>query len=124
VNVTYTSGSDAGAAADAAAAADVAVVVVAVTSSEGSDRPNLSLTGNQDDLVAAVLAKAASKTIVVVRSPGAILMPWADDAKNIIASFMPGQEAGNALADVLFGVVNGGARLPLSFPVKESDTWI
>lgn len=124
VNVTYYDGKDPSAAAAAAAAADVAVVVVAVTSSEGSDRPNLSLPGGQDALVQLVLQSAASKTVVVVRSPGAVLMPWADDAKNIIASFMPGQEAGNALADVLFGDVNGGARLPLSFPVKETDTWI
>ncbi|KAA0154145.1 hypothetical protein FNF29_02765 [Cafeteria roenbergensis] len=123
VNVTYSDGSDPAAAAALAAAADVAIVVVATTSSEGSDRPSLALPAAQDAYVAAV-AKAQSNTVVVVRSPGAVLMPWVDDVPAIVATFMPGQEAGHAMADVIFGDANPSGRLPLTFLASESDSWL
>ena len=41
--------------------------------------------------------------IVVVRCPGAVLMPWADKVKAIIVQFLPGEQAGVALAATLFG---------------------
>lgn len=123
VNITYNDGSDPAAAAALAASADVAIVIVATTSSEGSDRPSLALPAEQDAYVAAV-AKAQSNTVVVVRSPGAVLMPWVDDVPAILATFMPGQEAGNAMADVLFGDANPSGRLPLTFLASESDSWL
>ena len=112
--------------------ADVAVVSVAVTSTEGFDRFNLGLGAQQDKLVASVAA-AAKKTVVVVRSPGAILMPWLDKVDAVIVQFLPGQASGDALASTLFGAVacaqkvcafSPSGRLPLSFPVSESDTWL
>jgi beta-glucosidase len=123
VNVTYNDGSDPQAAAALAASADVAIVVVATTSSEGSDRANLSLPDAQNAYVSAVAA-AQKQSVVVVRSPGAVLMPWVDSVPAILETFMPGQEAGNAMADVIFGFANPSGRLPLSFPFKESDVWI
>eukprot|EP00463_Aulacantha_scolymantha_P000662 TRINITY_DN1402_c0_g1_i1.p1 TRINITY_DN1402_c0_g1~~TRINITY_DN1402_c0_g1_i1.p1 ORF type:complete len:103 (-),score=31.32 TRINITY_DN1402_c0_g1_i1:4-312(-) len=66
-------------AAATAKAADVAVVFMGTSSSEGSDRHNLSFPYNQEALVAAVI-KAQPKTIVVCFNPGAVLMPWAKDA--------------------------------------------
>lgn len=64
-------------AAAAAAASDASVVIVGVHSGEGSDRTNLSLGSGQDELIAAIAA-AQPNTIVVVRCPGACLMPWID----------------------------------------------
>jgi beta-glucosidase len=58
---------------------------------------------------------------VVVNTPGAFLMPWAAQVPAILTAFMPGQEAGNAIADVLFGAVNPSARLPFSLPNKENE---
>jgi hypothetical protein len=46
------------------------------------------------------------------------LTPWAESVGAIVAMFMPGQEEGNALADVLFGDVDAGGRLPVTFPNK------
>lgn len=123
VTVLFNNGSDPVAAAKLAASADIAIVVVATSSHEGSDRANLSLPAIQDQLVAAVAA-VQKNTIVNVRTPGSVLMPWVNDVPAIVLSFMPGQEAGNALADILFGDVNPSGRLPLSFLAAESDSWL
>ena len=52
------------------------------------------------------------KTVVVVVTPGAVLTPWADKAGAVMLMFMPGQEEGNALADLLWGDVNPSGKLP------------
>merc|ERR1712061_385836 len=75
----------------------------------------------QNALIEAV-AKANRNTIVVLSVPGAILLPWANDVAAILTNFMPGQQAGNAIADVLFGKVNPSGKLPLLFPNKENET--
>jgi hypothetical protein len=85
---------------------------------QGHDRQSLSL-GNEG-LVPAVV-KANARTVVVVTAPGAVTMPWATDAAAVVLNFLPGQEAGNALADVLLGRVNPSARLPITMPVGEND---
>lgn len=80
--------------------------------------------GNADNQNAMVSAVAASneKTIVVASVPGAILMPWSGSVAAILTNFMPGQQAGNAIADVLFGKVNPSAKLPITMPNKENET--
>ena len=119
-NVIFNDGLDLTLAAQDAAAADIAIVVVATYSAEGTDRINLSFPGQEDALVAAVAA-VQPNTIVVMVNPGAVLTPWADDVDAIVAMFMPGQEEGNALADVLFGDVEPGGRLPITFPNVENE---
>ena len=104
-------------AVEAAKVADVAVVVVGtndVIESEGYDRTNLSLPWHQDDLVRAVAAVNPS-TVVVVNAGSPVLMPWADDVPAILLTWFPGQEYGNALADVLFGIAEPGGRMPTTW---------
>ena len=60
-------------------------------------------------------------TVVVMSVPGAVLTPWADEVPAIVTNFMPGQAAGSAIADILFGKVNPSARLPLTFPNTDND---
>jgi len=120
-NVTYDDGSDVARAAALAATSEVTVLVVGCTSSEGADRPSLSLPSGQDELVEAVAAAAPGKVVVVLAVPGAILTPWADKVDAILLTWMAGQEAGHALADVLFGEMDPGGRLPLSLPNKENE---
>jgi beta-glucosidase len=119
--VTSADGSDLAAAASVARAADVAVVVVRTEESEGDDRPDLKLPGNQDDLITAVAA-ANKKTIVVLDTGGPVLMPWVDQVAGIIEAWYPGQEDGNALAAILYGDVNPGAKLPLTIPRTADKT--
>jgi beta-glucosidase len=111
-------------AAAAAAQSDVAVVVVGSadgTESEGYDRESLALPGRQDELVSRVAA-ANPKTIVVVNSGMAVLMPWAGEVAAIVQAWLPGQAFGDALADVLLGVMEPGGRLPVSLPRTEADS--
>jgi len=116
-------GADPATAGAAARAADVAVVVVATTSAEGSDRATLNLDAPFDSLVAAVAA-VQPNTVVVVRCPGPCLMPWLDDVPAVLYQGLAGQEAGRALADVLFGTVNPSGKLALSFPSSMECTWL
>ncbi|MDR3493661.1 MAG: glycoside hydrolase family 3 C-terminal domain-containing protein [Ancalomicrobiaceae bacterium] len=87
---------------------------------EGYDRPSLSLPGRQDELAAGVLA-ANRRTVVVLNASSAVTMPWIAAASAAIWTGLGGQEYGNALADVLFGVNEPAGRLPATFPVQGED---
>jgi beta-glucosidase len=101
-----------------AGAADAAVVVVGTTEeaeSEGFDRATLDLPGRQDELVHRVAA-ANPRTVVVVNTGAPVLLPWADTVPAVLLTLFPGQEYGNALADVLLGEAEPGGRLPVTWP--------
>ena len=109
---------------EAAGAADVAVVVVGTNAdweSEGWDRDTLDLPGRQDELVRRV-AQACPRTIVVVNAGSPVAMPWLDDVDAVLMAWFPGQEMGDALADVLLGNVEPEGRLPVTFPRRLEDT--
>ena len=111
-------------AVDAARTADAAVVVVGATDDhevEGLDRVDLRLPGRQDELVAAIAA-ANPRTVVVVNAGSVYALPWADDVAAIVWAGMPGQEAGDALADVLTGDLEPWGRLTTSVPRAGGDT--
>ncbi|GAA5022143.1 glycoside hydrolase family 3 C-terminal domain-containing protein [Kitasatospora paranensis] len=112
---------EAAAAVELARSADAVVIVVGTSEeheSEGFDRATLRLPGEQDALVAAVAA-ANPATVVVVNSGGPVLMPWRDRVAAVLLGWFPGQEGGDALADVLFGDTEPGGRLPASWPADE-----
>lgn len=110
-------------AVEAAASADVAVVLVGTTAeveSEGYDRPDLDLPGNQDELVRRV-AVANPRTVVVVNAGAPVLLPWLDEVPTVLWGWLPGQEAGTALADVLTGATEPSGRLPWTLPARFED---
>ena len=110
-------------AVEAARAADAAVLVVGsgpATESEGFDRTGLALPGRQDELVRRVAA-VNDRTIVVVNAGMPVLMPWADQVAAVGYAWLPGQEMGTALADVLLGQAEPGGRLPVTLPAAEAD---
>jgi len=111
------------AAVRAAARADTAVVVVGsaqLTESEGFDRSTLALPGLQDELIRRVAA-VNTDTIVVVNSGMPVLMPWAVHVAAVLYAWLPGQEMGGALADVLLGRAEPRGRLPVTMPAAEAD---
>lgn len=110
-------------AVEAARAAEVAVVVVGTNSkveSEGYDRVDLDLPGRQDELVRAVAA-VNPRTVVVVNSGSPVLLPWRDDVAAVLLGWFGGQEFGQAVADILFGVAEPGGRLTTSWPATLED---
>jgi beta-glucosidase len=112
-----------GLAVEAAAAADVAIVVVGTDDTwdtEGRDRKSVKLPGRQDELVERVAA-ANSKTIVVVNAGCPVALPWADKVAAVMYAWLPGQEFGNALADVLLGIAEPGGRMPVTIARESGD---
>jgi beta-xylosidase len=112
------------AAVTAAAASDVCVLAVGDrvglfgrgTSGEGSDAADLSLPGVQAELVRAVLAAGVPVVLVMLAGRPYALGEAADAAAGVVYGFLPGQRGGQALAEVITGLVNPSGRLPLSVP--------
>lgn len=103
--------------------ADTAIVFIGRNGewdTEGSDLPSIELPGRQNELVAAI-ANANPNTIVVMQTGGPVEMPWIGSIAALIQAWYPGQEAGNAIADILTGAAEPSGRLPQTFPVRWAD---
>ncbi|KAI5288563.1 hypothetical protein KEM54_005113 [Ascosphaera aggregata] len=122
-------------AVDVAKKSDVAIVVVGtwsadqnllwaganVTTGEGADVNDLRLVGPQADLIKEI-KKTGVRTVVVFSSGKPISEPWlSDEVDALVQHFYPGEEGGNALADVIFGAHNPSGRLTISFPHFVGD---
>ncbi|MBI5303913.1 MAG: glycoside hydrolase family 3 C-terminal domain-containing protein [Chloroflexi bacterium] len=110
-------------AAALAAKSDVAIVFVGLTDeweSEGFDRADMELPGDQAGLIEQVAA-ANPRTIVVVNAGSPITMNWLDRVAGVVEAWYLGQETGNAITDVLFGDVNPSGKLPTTFPKRLQD---
>ena len=109
-------------ATEAARQSDVAVVVVttAGTEGEGQDRPSMALPGDQDALIAAVVA-ANPKTLVVLNNGTPVLMPWLAQVLGLVEAWFPGDEGGHALASLLFGDVSPSGKLPTTLGARRED---
>jgi beta-glucosidase len=118
-DTSCTSASGFGAAVSAARASDVTVVVVgepAADSGEASSRSMIGLPGRQLALVKAIAA-TGKPYVVVLMNGRPLTIGWlAGHAPGLLESWFPGTEGGNAVADVLFGKVDPGGKLPMSFP--------
>ncbi|HSD29546.1 MAG TPA: glycoside hydrolase family 3 N-terminal domain-containing protein, partial [Vicinamibacteria bacterium] len=104
---------------ETARGAEVVVMVLgerADMSGEAASRASLDLPGRQEDLLKAVVA--LGKPVVLVLLNGRPLsINWAaQNVPAILEAWEPGTEGGHAVADVLFGDVNPGGRLPVTFP--------
>jgi beta-glucosidase len=115
-------GEDTGGIAKAAAvarAAEVAIVVVgeaSALSGEAAVRSDISLPGQQEKLIAAIADTGTPFVVVQVSGRPLTMGGWLDSAPAVLQAWHPGIEGGNAIADVLFGTVNPGGKLPVSFP--------
>ncbi|MGD2177181.1 MAG: glycoside hydrolase family 3 C-terminal domain-containing protein [Anaerolineae bacterium] len=110
-------------AAALAAGSDIAIVFAGLSGeweSEGFDRPDMAPPGEQARLIEAVAA-VNENTIVVLNTGSPIRMDWVDKVAAVVQAWYPGQEAGNAIADVLFGDVNPSGKLPTTFPKRLTD---
>lgn len=106
-------------AVEAAGKSDLVILALGESSEmsgEAGSRSDLGLPGNQEKLLEAVAA-AGKPTIVVVFSGRPLILNWAaEHTAAIVEAWFPGTEAGNALANVLYGDVAPSGKLPMSFP--------
>ena len=140
--VTYNNGSDIASAVALARQSEVAIVMVGNTPRETRDLRSLSLpvvpatnppsdpcnpevddcgpgpagpvVTDQEALIGAISA-ANPNTVVVLKTSGMVLMPWLNQVPALIEAWFPGQHDGDAVADILFGVVSPSGKLPLTF---------
>jgi beta-glucosidase len=118
-NLYHNSTEKFGDAVKAAQASDLAIVVVgesAVMNGEGASRADIGLPGVQEELVKAI--HATGKPVVVLLVNGRPLtIEWLDqNIPAIVETWTLGSEAGNAIAEVLFGDYNPSGKLPMTFP--------
>lgn len=104
--------------------ADVVVVAVGETfdmSGEAKSHANIHMPGVQEELIKAL--KATGKPVVVLVMAGRpLIFNWtADNANSILYTWWLGSEAGNAMANVLFGDYDPSGKLPMSFPRGEGQ---
>ena len=118
--VLYHSGENPVDAAELAKKSDVALVFVYQWTSEDMDLPSLSLPNNQDALIEQIAA-ANPHTIVILESGTAVTMPWADKVSGIVEAWYAGSKGADAVANILFGVINPSGKLPITFPRSEAD---
>jgi len=116
-------GSDAGfaEAVVVAQAADQVVLAVGETremSGEANARSTLDLPGRQEELIRAIKATGKPVAVVLFNGRPLALENIGEDAPAILEAWFPGVQAGPAVADVVFGKVNPGGKLPVSFPYR------
>jgi beta-glucosidase len=115
----YATGGDIAAAADLARHAAIAVVVANDIESEHIDRDTLSLAAHQNALISAVAA-ANPRTVVVLETGSAVLMPWLNKVGAVLETWYPGEVAGTSLVDLLSGRVDPSGKLPVTFPADPT----
>jgi beta-glucosidase len=118
------------AAVDAAHKADVAIIVVGENESTNreawaeqhlGDRDSLELLGAQNDLVKAVVETGTSTVVLLINGRPLSINYIAEKVPAILEGWYLGEEGGTAAAEVLFGDVNPGGKLPITFPHSVGD---
>src|SRR5215216_8927 len=102
-----------------ASAADQVVLALGETremSGEANSRSTLDLPGRQEELLQAIRATGKPVAVVLFNGRPLALENVVDDAPALLEAWFPGVQAGHAVADVVFGKVNPGGKLPVSFP--------
>lgn len=111
-------------AARIAAHADLAVIFAGLPDafeSEGFDRKHLHMPESQNELIREV-CKAQPNTVVVLHNGAPVEMPWINEVKGLVETYLGGQAVGPAVADVLTGKVNPSGHLAETFPLRLEDT--
>lgn len=110
-------------AVETARAADVVVMVLgelANMSGEAASRASLDLPGRQEELLKTVVATGRPVVLVLINGRPLSITWAAEHVPAILEAWHPGTEGGHAVADVLFGDVNPGGKLPVSVPRRAA----
>lgn len=111
-------------AVETAKKADVVIMTLGeghAMSGEAKSRSSIGFTGVQEDLLKEI-AKTGKPIILMINAGRPLIFNWAsDNIPAIMYTWWLGTEAGNSIADVLFGTVNPGGKLPMTFPRTEGQ---
>jgi beta-glucosidase len=86
------------------------------TEGEDFDRSNLDLPGVQEDLIKEVCNTGTPVVVVLINGSAVTMTKWINEVQALVEAWYPGEEGGNAIAEVLFGDYNPGGKLPITFP--------
>jgi len=111
-------------AVETAKKADVVIMTLGeghAMSGEAKSRSNIHFSGVQEDLLKEI-AKTGKPIVLMINAGRPLVFDWAaDHIPTIVYTWWLGTEAGNSIADVLFGTVNPGGKLPMTFPRTEGQ---
>ncbi len=108
-------------AVETAMQSDAAVVVCGIKEGEFQDRAMLNLPGHQEELISRIAATGKPVVVVLIGGSAITMNSWLDKVSALIDAWYPGEEGGNAVAEILFGDYNPAGRLPITFPVSEAQ---
>jgi beta-glucosidase len=100
---------------------DVIIVAAGIEEGEGRDRSHLGLPGRQEEMI--LRLAATGKPIVVILYGGSpiVMNSWIESVDAVLDAWYPGEVGGEALAEILSGIVPPSGRLPLTFPMTEGQ---
>lgn len=105
----------------AAASADVAVVVAGIEEGEFRDRGYLTLPGRQEELIKRVAATGKPVVVVLIGGSAVVMSEWLDKVPAVLNAWYPGEDGGDAVADILMGDANPSGKLPVTYPIDEAQ---
>jgi beta-glucosidase len=105
----------------AARNSDVSIVVAGIHEGEFQDRAMLSLPGHQEEMIKQIAAAGRPVVVVLVGGSAITMGNWLEQVNSVIDVWYPGEEGGTAVASILFGDYNPAGRLPITFPIHESQ---
>ncbi len=97
------------------------IVVAGIEEGEGRDRAHLSLPGKQEQMIAKLCKLGKPITVILVGGSAITMDRWIDKVDAVLHVWYPGEEGGNAVADILFGDYNPAGRLSITFPTTEGQ---
>lgn len=100
---------------------DAVVVVAGIKEGEFQDRALLSLSPQEEELIAALAATGKPVTVLLVGGSAITMSHWLDKVNAVGMVWYPGESGGTAIADILTGRDNPSGRLPVTFPVHEAQ---
>lgn len=122
--ITRADGTDLDEAVQVAEDADVVLFVIGDAATETRDKDSLDFPEfndvDQEELIDAVIG-VNPNTVVVLKTVGYMNMPWLDEVPAVLEAWYPGQEDGNAFANVVYGVVNPSGKLPITFGTSDRE---
>jgi beta-glucosidase len=104
-----------------ASQSDISVLVVGIDEGEFQDRAYLNLPGRQEELINKIASIGKPIVVVLIGGSAITMNSWLGNVQSVLDVWYPGEEGGDAVADVLFGDYNPAGRLPITFPIFEGQ---